>query len=544
MTTPGPGDTPNTIEFELDGVTRQVPEGTSVLGAAALFGMEIPHFCYHPGLGVDGNCRLCLVEIEGARGLQISCNTQVAPGMVVRANSEQAKAARRDTLEFILLNHPIDCPICDQAGECKLQDYYAVLGPYDSRFSFEKVRKTKAVSLGSDVVLDQERCVLCTRCTRFMANVAGDEQLIIANRGNHSEITTFPGRALESEYAGNVVDVCPVGALTNARHRFKTRAWMLTKTKTVCTGCATGCSVWADHKDDLVYRFRPRANPAVNGWWICDTGRHSHSHVNDNRTLFAQLGRGPERREAPRVEAVAAAAAALTAAREAGKTIGVLGSPECTNEELWVLKQLAAKVLGTPHATGRSLQPPGEGDAVLRHAVQHPNVPGVALVGLTPGDGGLDIPALYDAKPDCWLILNADPVGEADEATASKARVALESATVVIVLATHASGTTDLATVLLPGSVALEQDGTLVAANGRLQRVRRAVAAKGDAQRDSVTLGELALAVGPRAGEEWVIEPHASARTLYKAMQGDVPALADVRWESLGDEGVALEGVV
>jgi NADH-quinone oxidoreductase subunit G len=532
----------NLIEFELDGVARHVPKGTSVLGAAALFGMEIPHFCYHPGLGVDGNCRLCLVEIEGARGLQISCNTKVAPGMVVRADSEQAKSARRDTLEFILLNHPIDCPICDQAGECKLQDYYAVLGPYDSRFSFDKVRKGKAVTLGADVVLDQERCVLCTRCTRFMADVAGDEQLVIANRGNHSEITTFPGRPLDSEYAGNVVDVCPVGALTNERHRFKTRAWMLTKTKTVCTGCATGCAIWADHKDDLVYRFRPRPNPAVNGWWICDTGRYSHTQVNENRILFAQVQRGAERREIERAVAVGAAAAALKGARDAGKTIAVLGSPECTNEALWVLKQLAGSVLGTPHVTGRSLLPQGEGDEVLRHGVLHPNVPGVALVGLEPGEGGHDIPGLYDTQPDCWLILNADPVGEADEASGAKAKAALEAATDVIVLATHGSATTDLATVLLPGSVALEQDGTMVAANGRLQRLRRAVVPKGDARRDSVTLGEIAMAVGAREGEAWTIEPHASARTLFKGLQREIAPLAGVRWEALGDEGVAVTG--
>ncbi|MHC5020282.1 MAG: NADH-quinone oxidoreductase subunit G [Planctomycetota bacterium] len=542
MTAPASdGGGANLVEFELDGVTRQVPEGTSVLEAAALFGVEIPHFCYHPGLGVDGNCRLCLVEIEGARGLQISCNTTVSPGMVVRAMSEEAKGARRDTLEFILLNHPIDCPICDQAGECKLQDYYAVLGPYDSRFSFEKVRKGKAVELGAGVVLDQERCVLCARCTRFMADVAGEEQLVIANRGNHSEITTFPGQPLDSEYAGNVVDVCPVGALTSQHHRFKTRAWMLARTKTVCTGCATGCSIWADHKDDVVYRFRPRANPHVNGWWICDTGRRSHRTVNEDRVLFAQVRRGPERRDAERAEAIGAAAAALKTARDHGKTIAVLGSPECTNEELWVLKELAAKVLGTPHVTGTSLKPTGEADGVLRHAILHPNTPGVLLVGLTPGSGGQDIPELYDTAPDCWLILNADPVGEADDATGARAKAALEAAGDVIVLATHASATTDLATVLLPGSVALEQDGTMVAANGRLQRVRRAVAAKGDAQPDSKTLLEIGRAVGAREGEEWTIEPAASARTLFKSLQRDVPALAAIRWESLGDEGVAID---
>ncbi len=375
-----------------------------------------------------------------------------------------------------------------------------------------------------------------------MADVAGDEQLIIANRGNHAEVTTFPGQPLESEYAGNVVDVCPVGALTNERHRFKTRAWMLTKTKTVCTGCATGCAIWADHKDDLIYRFRPRPNPAVNGWWICDTGRYSHTQVNENRILFAQAQRGAERREIDRAAAVGAAAAALKGARDAGKTIAVLGSPECTNEELWVLKQLAEKVLGTPHVTGRSLQLKEEGDGVLRHPVQHPNVPGLVLVGLKPGEGGQDIPGLYDSTPDCWLILNADPIGEADEATAAKAKAALETAGDVIVFATHASATTDLATVLIPGSVALEQDGTMVAANGRLQRLRRAVVPKGDARRDSVTLGEIAMAVGAREGAAWTIEPHASARTLYKAMQREVAALADIRWESLGDEGVQLAG--
>ena len=214
-------DAPKTIDFDLDGVKRSVPEGLSVLEAARACGTEIPHFCYHPGIGVDGNCRLCLVEIEGARGMQISCNTRIAPGMIVKVQSPAARDARKATLELLLINHPIDCPVCDQAGECKLQDYYAVVNPYDSRFAFGKVRKRKVEDIGANVMLDQERCVLCSRCTRFLKNVVKDEQLVIAERGDRARITTFPGRPLDSPYAGNVVDVCPVGALTSSDFRFK-----------------------------------------------------------------------------------------------------------------------------------------------------------------------------------------------------------------------------------------------------------------------------------------------------------------------------------
>ncbi|MCI0341633.1 MAG: 2Fe-2S iron-sulfur cluster-binding protein [Planctomycetales bacterium] len=521
-------------EFTLDGSKRTVPDGLSVLEAARTCGTEIPHFCYHPGLGPDGNCRLCLVEIEGARGLQTSCNTKLAPGMVVRAMGKDAVAARQAVLEFVLLNHPIDCPICDQAGECKLQDYYVALGAADSRMAFPKVRKRKREAIGAGVMLDKERCVLCARCTRFFSNVMKDEQLVIANRGNHAEIATFPGRKLDSPYAGNIVDICPVGALTSEAFRFRARVWLLQATPTICTGCATGCNIYADAKDGVVYRFRPRTNPDVNGWWICDEGRYSYPAVNENRLVAARIGRGPGAREASVEEAVAAAAAELAAVRDTGGTIAVVASPDASCEEVFLARRIAEDALRTPHRTGRSVKPPGVGDALLRHRVKHPNTPGVALVGLAPGAGGRDLPGLLSPpRPDAWLLLGGDLAAEGGAPAAE----ALSAARSVVAIVPHAGATAASATVALPGATWIEKDGTFVSAKGRLQRARAAFPPRGDARADLEILAALGAALGVRL-------PGPRAEETFRAMRAGIPALAGIEWDAIGEGGVALPGGV
>ncbi len=521
-------------EFTLDGVPRTVPDGTSVLEAARMCGTEVPHFCYHPALGPDGNCRLCLVEIEGAPGLQTSCNTKVSPGMVVRAMGRDAVAARKAVLEFVLLNHPIDCPICDQAGECKLQDYYVALGTYDSRMAFGKVRKGKREPIGAKVMLDKERCVLCARCTRFFSNVVKDEQLVIANRGDHAEIATFPGRKLDSPYAGNIVDLCPVGALTSEDFRFRARVWLLQATPTLCAGCATGCNIFADTKDGVVYRFRPRPNPDVNGWWICDEGRSSYPRVNEDRLVAARVGRGPSAREVPVEEAVAAAARDLAAVRDAGGAVAAVASPDASCEELFLFRKIAEEALRTPHRTGRSLRGPGSEDAFLRHRVKQPNVPGVALVGLAPGAGGRDLPGLLDAPgPEAWLLLGGDL---ASEGGAPAAR-ALAAARTVVAIGSHANATSAAATVALPGATWIEKEGTFVSGKGRLQRTRPAFPPRGDARSDLEILVALGAALGGALGAP-VSGPRAA--DVFARMRAAIPALAAIEWLAISEGGVAL----
>lgn len=257
-----------------------------------LFEQEInlQHFCYHPALGVDGNCRMCMVEIEGSKRPQIACNTPVKNGMVVRTIGENIEQVRKDILELELINHPVDCPVCDQAGECSLQDFYMESGFYDSRMDVPKNHGSKSTDLGKNVMLDQERCVMCTRCVRFTRDITKSNELGVEHRADHSVITTFPGMKLQNDYSMNVVDLCPVGALTNKDFRFNQRVWFMQTFDGICSGCSRGCNVYVDHakekyKDDKIFRLRPRYNEDINGYFMCDEGRLSYKREEENRLL-------------------------------------------------------------------------------------------------------------------------------------------------------------------------------------------------------------------------------------------------------------------
>ena len=277
------------VKFTVDGEEIEADKGSLLIDSLLDRNIHIPHFCYHQALGKDGNCRMCMVEIEGQKRPQIACDTPVKEGMIVRTKGENIEKVRRDILELELINHPIDCPTCDQAGECKLQDYYMESGFYHSRVSVEqKVKARKRVELGSNVMLDQERCVLCTRCVRFCSEITGTNELGVISRADHSVIGTFPGKPLSNPYAMNVVDLCPVGALTSQDFRFKQRVWFLETFDAICNGCSRGCNITVDHrkekyKDDQIFRFKPRVNKAVNGWFMCDEGRLSYKNESENR---------------------------------------------------------------------------------------------------------------------------------------------------------------------------------------------------------------------------------------------------------------------
>ena len=277
------------VKLSVNGSEIEAEKGSLLIDSLLDKDIHIPHFCYHQALGKDGNCRMCMVEIEGQKRPQIACDTPIKDGMIVRTVGENIEKVRRDILELELINHPIDCPTCDQAGECKLQDYYMESGFYDSRVEVtDKVHARKRIELGSNVMLDQERCVLCTRCVRFCSDVTGTNELGVINRADHSVIGTFPGRPLDNPYAMNVVDLCPVGALTSQDFRFKQRVWFLETFDAICNGCSRGCNITVDHrkekyKDDQIFRFKPRVNKNVNGWFMCDEGRLSYKKESENR---------------------------------------------------------------------------------------------------------------------------------------------------------------------------------------------------------------------------------------------------------------------
>src|SRR4051812_32570581 len=316
---PEAGNTMATVT--INGKTIDVPDGTNLIRAAEMAGEEIPTYCYHPGLSVAGNCRMCLVDIRAMSAkqpnplpkLQIGCNTIVQDGMVVESNNPRVIEARQGVLEFLLINHPIDCPICDQAGECKLQEYYMDYGRYHSRFALEeKVEKGKVIPVGPDIMLDQERCILCTRCVRFLEEYTGTCELGLTERGDHMELHLANGKQVDNPYATNIVDICPVGALTSREFRFRARVWYLDTAPSICAGCANGCNIDVDTRENKIFRLKPRANLDVNGYWMCDDGRRTwHINEGDHRLKASYVRATEEFIETDPADVLAKAVSAL-----------------------------------------------------------------------------------------------------------------------------------------------------------------------------------------------------------------------------------------
>ncbi len=334
----------------INGKPFEVKDGTSIIEAFSQMGVKIAHYCWHPGLSVAGVCRMCMVEIEGQPKLQIACNTKITEGMVINNQSEKVKDAAKWALDFHLINHPLDCPICDRAGECGLQEQYMMFGKYDPEMGQHKVKKHKVVDLGERVVLDTERCILCSRCVRFTGEVTKTNEFHIANRGDHSEIGTFEGKPLRNNYSVNTVDICPVGALTSKDFRFKQRVWFLKEVETVCNGCSTGCNVKASYNKNGVYRLKPVYNEKVNGYWMCDKGRDTYKYTNTEfRLKKAQHVNGSEKTEMAGGAAAKQIAERISHVKSAhgADSIAVVMTAQFTNEENDAMLDAAKNTFGT-----------------------------------------------------------------------------------------------------------------------------------------------------------------------------------------------------
>lgn len=468
-------------KFTLNGREVEVPDGLNLIQAAARHGVKIPHYCWHPGLSPEGNCRMCSVEIEGIPKLQTACTTRVNDGMVVNTESEKVTRERTEVMEFILRNHPIDCPICDQAGECGLQKYYMEHGLHDSRVALpEKVRKPKKRDLGPMVVLDAERCILCSRCVRFCDEIAGRAELAIANRGGKSEITVFPGRKLENPYSGNVVDLCPVGALTSRDFRFKVRVWFLKTAPSVCPGCERGCNIHIEQYQNEIQRIRPRANLAVNRYWICDDGRLDYRWINENRLLRAE---GP----AGRMRPDAADRAVAEALGKARSTL-LVASPRMSNESLKALKRFREEALPSAEIVGGSFRKPWEGDDILKRPDRNPNRKGMEALGL-----GGDLEGTLRKGADTVLIVENDPVGD-DPAAAD-----LLKGKTVIVLASNLDATAKAAVIRVPVASYAETAGRWTNFEGIEQEFRPVIRGVGDARPVAEILAGVAAVLGAHA---------------------------------------------
>ncbi len=526
----------------IDEQPLEVEPGTLIIQAADRLGIEVPHFCYHPDLRPEGNCRMCLVEVKGYPRLAVACATPVVDGMIVSTphTSALAQGAVRGVLEFLLVNHPLDCPICDQAGECSLQDFY--MHPHYGLHSSEvdpseKVRKRKAIDLGPRVVLDSERCVMCSRCVRFSAEVSGASELQFVQRGNHVELKAFEDRALADPYAGNLVDICPVGALTSKDFRFKCRVWHLEHTDSICAGCSTGCNLRIDHYRGEIQRLVPRRNPAVNRSWLCDEGRLSYRALSAApRLTQPRVRHDGTHDDVDWEEALAAADRGLHAARTVGRptAVAALASTSATNEALLLFKRYVASTFVAPLLDCRFGQEDRwveeREDALLRRRDKHPNTRGAMLLDLaeTP-DGGLRqmLARAREGAIDAALLLYYPPlVRQEDPATLEALAALLHAVPFSVVLTTHEGDWCRGASVVLPVAAWSEEVGTYTNYAGVVQLVGQALAPPGAARSAVQVLGDLLA----RAGRA---RASTAPGALFAELVATVPTYAGLAYESL-----------
>jgi NADH-quinone oxidoreductase subunit G len=545
-----PADTP-LVNVQVDGVWMQFPKGLNAVEAARRVGKFIPHYCYHPKLSIAGNCRMCLIETGGPKmdasrapvldassgkpeinwspRPAIGCATQVSEGMAIRTTSPLVEECRKGVMEFLLINHPLDCPICDQAGECKLQEYSVQYGNDHSRFVEEKVKKPKRVDIGERIVLDDERCIMCSRCVRFAKEAIDDDVLGFTERGSHTTLAVHPGQRFDSNYSLNTVDICPVGALTSKDFRFQMRVWFLKETKSICTGCATGCNTIVGSRENMVYRQTPRENEAVNSEWMCDQGRLGFHYIHSEKRLTKPVARrGAETTSEAWSEIIPQAAARLK--EFAPEQIGIVASGRLTNEEAFLVAEIR-RVLGGEMVMTDLVARTGEADGILRSADLNPNTRGVTLAGLSnQGRSLADLRRSIDAgQIRALLVLHEDLIADAGWPVET-----LEKLDVLVVQTLLQTATTDRAHFVLPGASFAEKRGSMINGAGRLQRLNRAIAPPGQAMDDWQILLKLKEALGGGNGLHTIEE-------VFKAMAAKVPAFAGLTLSRIGDLGIELK---
>ncbi|CAN5742380.1 2Fe-2S iron-sulfur cluster-binding protein [soil metagenome] len=543
------------VNVQIDGVWRQFPKGTRLIEACEQAGSYIPRYCYHKKLSSPGNCRMCLIEqgmpkmgpdrkpelgedgkpiINWMPRPQISCAQDVAEAMGVRTSSPLVEECRRGVMEFLLINHPLDCPICDQAGECRLQEFSVEYGSAESRFLENKVKKPKNVELGPRVTLDDERCILCSRCIRFCQEVAKDDVLGFIDRGSHSVLTAHPGRKLENNYSLNTVDICPVGALTSSDFRFKMRVWFLKETKSFCTSCATGCNTVIGTRENVIYRQTPRENDAVNSTWMCDYGRLNFDYLHsDKRLLEPKIYTGEKLIPSDWQTAIKHAAAQLKHFN--GWEIAMIASGRMTNEELWLTSRLA-RLLGVQFMD--IVPRRGEGDNILLSEDRNPNTNGARLLGITR-EPGAQLPQIAQAvesgQVKALIAFKENPL---EAGISSEALSQLPAFVLMDILENPA---TACATALLPCAGFAEKRGSMINGKGRLQRLNRAVMPPGQARDDWEILRDLIQEysgqnseMNSRAGGIYLIEE------VFKQMAESIREFSGLSLSKIGDQGIEV----
>jgi NADH-quinone oxidoreductase subunit G len=524
--------TPETVTLTIDGQEVSVPRGATLLQAAEAMGTRVPHYCYHPGLSAPAQCRLCLVEVEGAPKLQPSCVNMAQDGQVVHTQSENARAMRTGVLEFYLQNHPLDCPICDQSGECEFQDYVHAEGPKKGR-SREPKRVFGRDDFGGDVLFYGDRCVMCTRCVRYMNEVARDPRLTVVERGNRSVIDTFFEDGLDgSPFHGNIVDICPVGALVSKDFLHKARAWDLDRTPSICPNCSQGCNIDLNVRDNQVQRFKPRSNVEVNEHWMCDYGRHRYHWLNrPDRVEAPVMVQEGERREAEWADVLSALAAQL---REASGPVTAVASPFRSNEDLAALRALVDH-LGGGRIVFRSRRAEDEiplpgFPTLTRRRDLAPNRRGAELLGMErvgddDGMGGLE----GLAQDGGILLVLGDELADQPVGFATGADVA-------VYLGSHPPAV-EGAHFVLPVTTFAEEEGTFTNHEGRVQRFWPGLLPAGSARPAWRILGTVLAHLTEGAA------PTRADEAFLRIAQA-TPAFQGLSYETLGTRGALVNDPV
>lgn len=529
------------LNVQVDGEWKQFPKGTRLIEACMKSGSFVPHYCYHPKLSSPGNCRMCLVELgmpkmtpdrkpvigpDGKPELNwsprpvISCATEISEGMGVRTSSPLVEECRNGVMEFLLINHPLDCPICDQAGECRLQEFSVEFGKGDSRFVENKVKKPKRVDIGPRIVLDDERCIMCSRCIRFMQEVAHDDVLGFINRGSYTTLTVYPGKSLDNNYSLNTVDLCPVGALTSKDFRFNMRVWFLRETKSIDVNCGLGTNILIGSRENTVYRITPRENDEVNSCWMPDSHRLNFHYVNSTERLKEPLATGL----AEPVKWSQAIQVAADLLKKDPASTAMVVSARMTNEELFLARRLAREA-------GIALfdfpRRPQKGDGFLISEDGNPNTNGAILLGFATGKLPEIAAGIANGTIKTLLVFGEDVtdfgIPEVD----------LEKLNSLIVIGILPDKTTAKSTVLLPAASWTEKRGSMINIKGRIQRLNQAIASPGKARDDWEILRDLIQAVSGSNGIYTIDE-------VFKQMTSEVSALSGLSLAKIGDLGVQL----
>jgi len=508
------------VKIFIDDKPIEVQEGTTVFHAAKNAGIAIPHLCYHPAITSEGSCRMCLVEIEGAPKLELACSTQVRDGMKIFTQTEQVVEARKGVLEFLLAEHPPDCPICDKAGECKLQDYYEEFGLFESKFDETKEKRQKKIEIGSNLVLDQERCILCTRCVRFFKEITKTQELGVFERGIHSEVNIYDETAIANQYAGNLVELCPVGAITDKDFRFQTRSWFLKSGESICPLCSRGCNIHIEsHKGfsrfpvpKRVYRIRARRNDKINKHWICDHGRYDYTYLNGNR-LGEVLSFNGENNYSyeDAISFVGKQLNKLHDKKNLSKAVVVLHS-RLSNEELFLIKKIFKDSLDMERIFMVDPQD-GDADDFLLTAERTSNKKGAKETGYDFGE--LSLEALTE-KTDFLLVFDTFLTDHFAPADIHKA---FRSIKTKVLLSAHEIGISSQFDIVLPVSLTAEKSGTITNVDGIIQSFSQALEPVGDSRPE----WEILIDIGKNLNKD---DPYykqfSIPADIYKALKNEV----------------------